>query len=108
MEAMRESWTDERLDDLNHRSEEGFKRVEADLHAHRLEAKTEVASLRNEMNERFDKVDQRFDKVDARFGRIDQRFAEMEVRFDSIQRMILQVGGGIVASIMLLALTSHL
>ena len=105
---MRENWTDERLDDLNHRSEDGFKRVEADLRNHRLESKTEVASLRNEMNERFDKVDQRFDKVDARFERVDQRFAQMEARFDSVQRMIIQVGGGIVASIMLLALTSHL
>jgi hypothetical protein len=32
MEAMaRESWTDERLDDLNQRVSEGFQRVDADI-----------------------------------------------------------------------------
>ncbi len=32
MEAMaRESWTDERLDDLNQRMSEGFQRVDADI-----------------------------------------------------------------------------
>jgi hypothetical protein len=33
MESMRQSWTDERLDDLNNRVDEGFKRVDADLRA---------------------------------------------------------------------------
>lgn len=80
MEAMRESWTDERLDDLSHRSDDGFKRVEADLRAKRSETKTEFALLR----------------------------AEMNTRFDSMQRMIIQGGGGIIASILLYVLTSHL
>jgi hypothetical protein len=31
MEAMRQSWTDERLDDLSKRVEAGFSRVDADL-----------------------------------------------------------------------------
>jgi hypothetical protein len=31
MEAMREKWTDERLDDLNHRVTDGFRRVDTDL-----------------------------------------------------------------------------
>jgi len=29
MESMRESWTDERLDDLNHKVDAGFDRVDA-------------------------------------------------------------------------------
>ena len=33
MENMRQSWTDERLDDLNHRVDEGFNRVDAELRA---------------------------------------------------------------------------
>lgn len=33
MEAMKEAWTDARLDDLNHRVGEGFNRVDADLRA---------------------------------------------------------------------------
>ena len=33
MEAMKEAWTDARLDDLNDRVGEGFNRVDADLRA---------------------------------------------------------------------------
>jgi len=37
MESMRESWTDERLDDLSHRVDEGFRRVDADIRELRSE-----------------------------------------------------------------------
>ena len=81
MEAMRQSWTDERLDDLNHR-----------------------------VDRRFDEVDKRFDKVDQRFDRIDGEFREMRVemnaRFDSLQhsseslqRTMLQTSGLIIAAL---------
>ncbi len=40
---MRQSWTDERLDDLSQRMDAGFRRVDAD-----------VRELRAEMNARFD------------------------------------------------------
>lgn len=33
MEAMRRGWTDERLDDLSDRMDDGFSRVDADLRA---------------------------------------------------------------------------
>jgi hypothetical protein len=33
MEAMRNAWTDERLDDLSERMDRGFDRVDADLRA---------------------------------------------------------------------------
>jgi hypothetical protein len=56
MEAMREKWTDERLDDLNARVTEGFQRVDADLR-----------ELRSDMNNRF----------------------------EAMQRLIIQVGGGL-------------
>jgi hypothetical protein len=76
MEAMRQSWTDERLDDF-----------------------------RGEVNRRFDEVDRRFDKVDQRFDKVDQRFDKVEAeikfgfdqmnqRFDSLQRSLL--GGSVV------------
>ena len=76
MEAMREAWTDGRLDDLNRKVGEGFGRVE-----------TDIRELRGEMNARFEQVD---------------------ARFDSMQRMIIQGGGGIIASILLYVLTSRL
>jgi hypothetical protein len=37
VEAMREKWTDERLDDLNERVSEGFRRIDADLRELRAE-----------------------------------------------------------------------
>jgi hypothetical protein len=39
MEAMREKWTDERLDDMNARMVEGFQRVDADLREIRSDVK---------------------------------------------------------------------
>jgi hypothetical protein len=48
MEAMREAWTDERLDDLNGKVDQGFRRVDAD-----------IRELRGDMNDRFDKIDDR-------------------------------------------------
>lgn len=63
MEAMREAWTDERLDDLSRRMDRGF-----------------------------DTVDARFDKVDARFDRMEDRFADL-------QRTMIQVGGGLIGTL---------
>ena len=102
MEAMRESWTDERLDDLSHRSDDGFKRVEADLRAQRSDAKSEFATLRSETKAEFTSLRS---ETKTEFALLR---AEMNARFDSMQRMIIQGGGGIIASILLYVLTSHL
>ncbi len=40
MEAVREKWTDERLDDLSERMTEGFRRVDADLRELRSDMKS--------------------------------------------------------------------
>jgi hypothetical protein len=72
MEAMRQSWTDERLDDF-----------------------------RGDVNRRFDEVYRRFDKVDERFDKVQPEIAvlrsdmkggfdQMNARFDSLQRSLLQ------------------
>jgi hypothetical protein len=45
MEAMRQGWTDERLDDLNRRVDTGFSRIDAD-----------IRELRTDMNARFDSL----------------------------------------------------
>jgi archaellum component FlaC len=71
MEAMRQSWTDDRLDDLNGK-----------VDALRLEMKTEFGTVRGEMDRRFDKVDERFDKIDERFDKIDERFDKIDMRFE--------------------------
>jgi hypothetical protein len=70
MEAMREKWTDERLDDMNERMSEGFNRLDTDLRDLRGDMRSEFAAVR----------------------------AEMSSRFEATQRLILQVGGGTIAT----------
>jgi hypothetical protein len=48
----REKWTDERLDDLNRKVDEGFARLDADIR----ELRRDLNALTTEMNARFDAV----------------------------------------------------
>ncbi|MEX2253393.1 MAG: hypothetical protein WD649_04520 [Thermoleophilaceae bacterium] len=73
---MRDSWTDERLDDF-----------------------------RGEVNQRFDGVDKRFDQVDKRFeamerrfDHVDRRFERIESRIDDVNRTMLRLGGGAIVT----------
>jgi hypothetical protein len=49
MMSPRENWTDERLDDLSKKVDNGFMRVDAD-----------IRELRREMNARFDAMNRNF------------------------------------------------
>lgn len=90
MESMRESWTDERLDDLNQRVGAGFDRIDADIRGLRVETRTEFVALRGEMKAGFDRVDRRFEGIDQRFDRVDQRFDSINERFDALHRLLVQ------------------
>lgn len=57
---MRESWTDERLDEF-------AKRID----------------------ERFDRVDERFDEVDRRFEQVDKRLDRLADGLESVQRALV-------------------
>jgi uncharacterized coiled-coil DUF342 family protein len=48
MEAVRDAWTDERLDDLNGRVDHGFAEVGRQLQAQRSETRAEFAAVREE------------------------------------------------------------
>jgi len=78
MEPMPSEWSDKRLDDLNHKVDRGFERVDADLRAHRVETRTEFVALRGEMKAGFDRVDARFERIDE--------------RFDALHRLLIQSG----------------
>ncbi len=84
MEAMRESWTDDRLDDLNGK-----------VDALRVEMKSDFVAVRGDMSERFDKVDERFDKIDRRFDKMDdrfeRRFERIDERFQAMDSRLLQI-----------------
>lgn len=70
MQTMRESWTDERLDDLNAKVDRGFAQVD----------------------ERFAQVDKRFEQVDQRFEHVEKEFkavrSEMKEGFDAVNGRI--------------------
>ena len=95
MEAMREKWTDERLDDLNRHVCDGFNRIDQDLRALRSEMRSEIGGLRSEMKAEIGAL--RPD-MQAEIGALR---AEMNARFDSLQRTILQVGGGAIATFLI-------
>jgi len=66
----RESWTDERLDDLKEHMDEGFKEVKgeirevkAELKSTRIELKEEIAATRIELKGEIGKLDAKFDRL---------------------------------------------
>lgn len=83
MEAMRESWTDDRLDDLAKRMDAGFERVDVDLR-----------ELRGEMKAGFERVDGEFrasrGEVRSEMGQLDARIGELNARFDACYRVLLK------------------
>jgi hypothetical protein len=92
MESMRESWSDKRLDDLNHKVD----RIDADVRAHRVETRTEFAALRGEMRDGFERVDARFERMDDRFERMDAR---LDARFDALHRLLIQLAALTIAAL---------
>ena len=56
---VRETWTDERLDDLAKRMDKGFDEVKGEIRDLRIETN----GLRSEMNTRLDGMNQRFDAM---------------------------------------------
>ncbi|HEU4598232.1 MAG TPA: hypothetical protein VFS26_00670 [Solirubrobacterales bacterium] len=69
----RGQWTDERLDDLSAKVDQGF------------------ADLKTEMREGFDRIDKRFEQVDKRFEQIDKRFEQVDKRFEQVDKRFEQV-----------------
>jgi uncharacterized coiled-coil DUF342 family protein len=110
MDPMRQSWTDDRMDELNGKVD-GFRletrtefravraEVKEEFAAVRAEMKEEFAAVRDEMREGFDKVDKRFDKVDARFESMDERFQTMDARLVQIYRTMVVFCGTAMAAL---------
>jgi hypothetical protein len=88
MEAMRDKWTDERLDDMNAVMADGFNRTDADLRALRSDTTSEFAAVRSEMRSEFAAVRSEM-KSEFAASR-----SEMNSRFEATQRLIVQVGAG--------------
>lgn len=76
MEAMRNSWTDDRLDDF---SREVWRRFD------------EVDRRFGEVNGRLDRLE---DRMEAGFGRVDARIDQLNGRIDQVNRAIWILGSG--------------
>jgi hypothetical protein len=95
METVRESWTDERLDDLREGVADFRREANEEFAAVRLEMREEFAAVRLEMREEFRAV--RREMQDG-FSALNTRFDAMQGSFDALQRTIIQIGGGMAAA----------
>jgi hypothetical protein len=90
METM--SWTDERLDNFAAETGRRFDSMEV-----RVDERFDA------VDRRFEEVDRRFDGVDRRLDVIDRRLDRFEDRMDdlgrTIHRTMLQLGGGMIATL---------
>ena len=68
----REKWTDERLDDLNKKVDDGFADTKAEMRGGFARVDGEIAELRRDMNARFDSMEGRFDSMNARFDALNR------------------------------------
>ncbi len=104
MEAMRQSWSDDRLDALNDRVDAGFARVDeqfarVDERFAEVDRKFELQEERMERRfERFDeKIDRKIDAAAAELRRdMKMGFDEVNSRFDAMQQTFIRVGGGLI------------
>jgi DNA anti-recombination protein RmuC len=88
----RESWTDERLDDLKGSMNERFDAVDK-----RMNERFDAVDKR--MNERFDAVDRRMDErfkqvdneMKTGFARVDERFKEVDRSLDRVHEDVREL-----------------
>jgi chromosome segregation ATPase len=93
MEAMRQSWSDDRLDDLNKRVDDGFARVDAQF------ARVDAQFAR--VDRRFETLQDRLEtRIDASATELREEmrlgFHEVNSRFDRMQQTMIRVGGGLI------------
>jgi hypothetical protein len=88
----RETWTDERLDDLNKKVDEGFARVDRDIKGLDKKVDAGFARVDKKMDEGFARVDRKIDEG-IRDLRVDMKDLQRELnqRLDSMNNRL--VGG---------------
>jgi len=89
----RETWTDERLDDLKEHMDTGFSEVKEELRQQR----EEVGGVRKELGELRAAVKAMDAKFEAKFETVDAKFEKVDARFDALNRT-LQIGFGLIGS----------
>lgn len=114
MEAMRQSWTDDRLDDLSHRMDERFDHVEGEMKAGFKRVDGEIKGLRGEMknlgselggeiagseSRLHARLDRDYVRIREEIANVHNDTRQMNAEMHAFQRTILQVGGGMIATL---------
>ena len=81
MEAMRQSWSDDRLDDLSNRVETGFAHVDARFDASSTREDARFARLEGQIDEAVARLDSKIDtKVDVSGGEVRRELGDHRFR----------------------------
>lgn len=97
MEAMRQSWSDDRINELRDRVEAGFAQV--DERSARIEARLDAgfARLDTKIDTKIGALDTKVDGVAAELRQeMKAGFDQINSRFDAMQQTIMRVGGGLI------------
>jgi predicted nucleic acid-binding Zn-ribbon protein len=79
----REKWTDERLDDLSKKVDDGFARIDSDIRELRVEVKHQGSSLRAEMSAGFQRAERNLEGTKGGLEKkIDGTKADLEKKID--------------------------
>jgi len=94
---MRQSWSDDRLDALNQRVDEGFIRVDAQF----AKVEDRIDRLDEKLETRFDHLDAKIDrKIDTSSHELRMEmkagFDDVNARFDRMQQTMMQIGAGLI------------
>jgi outer membrane murein-binding lipoprotein Lpp len=87
MDAMREAWTDARLDDLNgrvgdlgRRMDNGFNQIHADIRALDAKVDSKIDGLDSKVDSKIDGLDSKIDGLDSK---IDSKIGGLDAKVDS-------------------------
>jgi hypothetical protein len=99
----REAWTDERLDDLTQRVDEGFNRNECEFQAVRLEIRTEFAAVRSEIRDEIggirDEIGSLRSEIRSEIGSVRSEVVAVRSDINALSRLIAQVSFGALAAL---------
>jgi peptidoglycan hydrolase CwlO-like protein len=76
MEAMRESWTDDRLDYLNHRVDDGFKHVDERFDRFEKHVDERFNRFEKHVDERIEETNRRMERLESQIEKLNQGFVE--------------------------------
>ena len=95
MEAMRESWTDDRLDYLNHRVDDGFKRADERVGRFEKHVDERFAQFEKLVGERLDHADERANErsklADERLGRLESTVSQLDQGLRELNKSLVSL-----------------